>query len=110
MSIDLGDRAHFDMEPISVTVQLPPIGVNLDIKLAFNKAYHLPYIVHSMTDGSLAKSLPPGFRRNAYIMAIVSHDPITLSDTLTAFTTCQVPHVINPVVMELVKRNTPPPH
>jgi hypothetical protein len=61
-----------------------------------------------MANGSLAKSLPSEFRQNAYILAIGSHDPVTLSDTLSAFAACQVPHVINPVVMWLVKRNNHP--
>jgi hypothetical protein len=26
LNIDLGDRAHFDTEPIQVTVNMPPIG------------------------------------------------------------------------------------
>jgi hypothetical protein len=108
MSIYLSDRAHFDTELLSVTVQLPHIGINMDIKLAFDEPYHLPYIVHVMADGSLAKSLPPGFHQNAYLLAIGSHDPVTISDTLSAFVACQVPHVINPVVMWLVKRNNHP--
>jgi hypothetical protein len=80
----------------------------LYINLDFDEAYHLPYIVHAMADGSIAKSLPSRFRQNSYILAISSHAPVTLSDTFSAFVACQVPHVIKPVVMWLVKWNTYP--
>jgi hypothetical protein len=36
LTIDLGDRAHFDTEPMQVAVDLPPIGSPLEIKLSFN--------------------------------------------------------------------------
>jgi hypothetical protein len=53
ITIDLGDHAHFDMEPLLVTVQLTPIGMPLDIQMDFYYAYHLPYLVQALPDGML---------------------------------------------------------
>jgi hypothetical protein len=38
ITIDLGDRAHFNTEPLLVAAQLPPIGMPLDIEMAFDDA------------------------------------------------------------------------
>jgi hypothetical protein len=82
LSIDLGDRPHFDKEPFKVVVQLPPIGTPLDIKLSFDDAYHLPYLFSTYMDGILARSLPPNFCGNIYILAIYVFDPVTICEVL----------------------------
>jgi hypothetical protein len=78
MSIDVGGQPHFDMGQFKDDVQLPPIGTPFDIKLSSNYAYHLPYLVSTDMDGILARSLPPSFRRNIYILAIGIFDPVTI--------------------------------
>jgi hypothetical protein len=35
-SFDVGDKVHFETEPIVVPVTLPPIGTSLGIALAFD--------------------------------------------------------------------------
>jgi hypothetical protein len=39
LTVDLGDRAHFDTEPFQVTVQLPPVGSSLNVKMSFDQSY-----------------------------------------------------------------------
>jgi hypothetical protein len=76
--IDLGDRPHFDTEPIMVTVQLPPVCTPLEIKLAFDETYHLPYLVHAFADGIFAlPPLPPTYRKTVYLLASGGFDPVT---------------------------------
>jgi hypothetical protein len=108
MSIDLGDRPYFDTETFKIVVQLPPIGTPLNIKLSFDGAYHLPYIVSTDIDGVLARSLPANCRRNIYILAIGIFDPVTIYKVLEAFKTNQVAHAISDVDMWIVKRNNRP--
>jgi hypothetical protein len=55
LTIGLGDRAHFDTEPMQVTVNLPPIGSPLEIKMSFDDSYHLPFLVSTTSDGVLAQ-------------------------------------------------------
>jgi hypothetical protein len=108
LTIDLGDRAHFDNEPIQVTVNLPPIGSPLEIKMSFDDSYHLPFLVGTTSDGVLAQSLPPNFRHNIYILAIGVHDPVTVIEVLAAFRSSQVPPAIAQVDVWIVKRNNRP--
>jgi hypothetical protein len=108
MSIDLGGRPHFDTEPFKIVVQLPPIGTPLDIKLSFDDAYQLPYLVSADMDGILARSLPANFLRNIYILAIGIYDPVTIHEVLEAFKTNQVTHNISDFDMWIVKRNNHP--
>jgi hypothetical protein len=105
LSIDLGDRPHFDMEPFKAVVQLPPIGTSLDIKLSLDDAYHIPYLVSIYMDGVLARSFPPHFRRNIYILVIVFFDPVTSFKVLEAFKSSQAAHAVSEVDIWIVNRN-----
>jgi hypothetical protein len=96
---DLGDRPHFDIEPIMVTVQLPPVGTPLDIKLVFDEACHLPYLVHAF---------PPTYRRNIYLLEICGFDPVTTSEVHEALKSSQVAHAIQYIDMWIVKMNNYP--
>jgi hypothetical protein len=51
LTIYLGDRAHFDTDSIQVTVNLPPIGWPLEIKMSFDDSYYFPFLFGTTSDG-----------------------------------------------------------
>jgi hypothetical protein len=103
--IDLGERPHFDTEPILVTVQHPPIGTPLKIKLAFDEAYHLPYLVQAFAGGILDRSRPPNYRRNIYLLGIGGYDPVTTSEVLAALKSSQEAYATQDSDMWIDKHN-----
>jgi hypothetical protein len=76
--------------------------------MSFDDSYHLPFLVGTSSDGVLAKSLPPNFRRNIYILAIGVHDHGIVIEVLEACISSQVPSVIAYVDLWIVKRNNRP--
>jgi hypothetical protein len=108
LTIDLGYRAHFATEPCQVTVQLPPVGSPLKIKVSFDEAYHLPFIVSTVPASVFACSIPPTFWRNIYMLVIGSQDPVTIDEVLEAFHSYQVPNSTSEADLWIVKRNNVP--
>jgi hypothetical protein len=108
LEIDIGDRAHFNTEPIQVTVELPPVSSSLEIKLSFDDAYHLPFLVSTTPTGLLAYSLPPTLCCNICILVIGAHDPVTIPEVLEAFRSRQVRNAVAQVNLWIVKRNNRP--
>jgi hypothetical protein len=108
LTIDIGDLAQFDTEPFQLTVQLPPVGSSLDVKMSFDESYHLPFLVSTISESVLVRSLPANFYRNIYILAIGSDDPVTINEVLDAFRSSQVPNAIADIDLWIVKRNNQP--
>jgi hypothetical protein len=108
LTIDLGEQAQFNMEPFQVTVQLPPTRSPLEIRLSFDEAYHLPFLVRNVPDSVFYCSLPPIFHRNIYILALESQAPVTIDEVLDACRSYQVPNATSDVDLWIVKRNTTP--
>jgi hypothetical protein len=52
-SLDVGDKVHFETEPIVVPVTLPPIGTSLGIAHAFDDDYCLCYLASCDADSLL---------------------------------------------------------
>jgi hypothetical protein len=105
-SLDVGDKVHFDTEPIGVPLTLPPIGTSLNITLAFDDDYCLYYIVSCDAYILFLQALPPYYWMNVYILTINESDPVTVSDTLATFKYCQVIHAMSPIELGIVKRNS----
>jgi hypothetical protein len=82
------------------------VGIPLNIQLAFDETYHLPYVVQVDQDTAFGRAFPPHFRRNVYILAIGDQDPVTLDETLTAFNSNQSANTVALVDVWLVKRNS----
>jgi hypothetical protein len=80
----------------------------LEIKRSFDDAYHLPFLISSTPTGLLARSLPPNFRSNIYILSIGAYNPVTIPDILDAFRSCQVPNAFAQVDLWVVKMNKRP--
>jgi hypothetical protein len=79
VTIDIGDCAHFDTEPIAIQVPLPPVTTALHMDLAVDETYNLPYIVSVEQDSTFGQAFPPHFHRNLYILAIDDHEPVMFS-------------------------------
>jgi hypothetical protein len=75
LSINVGDRAHLETEPIVVSVYVPPLGKSLIITLAFDDDYHLPYIAHCDSDSLILQGLPDYYRRNVYVLTVNKEEP-----------------------------------
>jgi hypothetical protein len=76
--------------------------------MSLDDSYHLPFLVHTTSDGVLAQSLPPNFRRNIYILAIGVHDSVTVIEVLEACRSSQVTSSIAQVDLWIVKHNNRP--
>jgi hypothetical protein len=96
---------HFETEPFSVQLPLPPIGTPLGTQLAFGEKNHLPYLIHDDQVLPFDHVLPPNFRRNVYILTISTHNPVMIDASLAAFRSCQAAHVTVTIEVWLVKRN-----
>jgi hypothetical protein len=105
VTIIVGDCAHFEMEPFCVQLPLPPVGISINIQLAFDETHHLPYVVQVDEDTAFGRTFPPHFRRNVYILAIGDQYPVMLDDTLADFNSKQSANTITPIDLWLVKRN-----
>jgi hypothetical protein len=90
-TIDVVDRAHFEMETFCVQLPLPQVGIPLNIQLAFDETYHLPYVVQVNQDTAFGRAFPPHFRCNVYILSIGDQDPVTLNETLDFSTPSKAP-------------------
>jgi hypothetical protein len=80
----------------------------LEIKLSSDEAYHLPFLVNTVSNSVFACSLPPNFRRNIYILTIGSQDPVTIDQVLDAFHLYQVPNATSEVAIWIIKSNNEP--
>jgi hypothetical protein len=103
-SLDVGDKVHFETEPIVVPVTLPPIGKSLGITLAYD--YCLCYLASCDADSLFLKALPPYYRRNIYMITVNDSDPVTVDDTLAALKSCQVLHAMSRIELGIVKRKS----
>jgi hypothetical protein len=52
-TIDVGDCDHFETEPLSIHLPLPPTYVQLNLHLTFDETYHSPYLVNADQDDKL---------------------------------------------------------
>jgi hypothetical protein len=94
-SLNVGDKVHFETEPIVVQVTLPPVGKSLGITLAFDDDYCLCYLASCDAVSLFLQALPPYYRRNIYILTVNDSDPVTVDDTLAALKSCQVLHAMS---------------
>jgi hypothetical protein len=103
--IDLGDCAHFETEPFVIHLPLPPIGTALDMELAFDETYHLPYLVSIGQDTSLSHAFPAHFHQNVYILAVADQDHVTVEDVLITINSNQSANAVISIEIWIVKRN-----
>jgi hypothetical protein len=105
-SLDVGDKVHFEAEPIVVQVTLPPVGTSLGITLAFDDDYCLCYLASCDAESLFLQALPTYYRRNIYILTVNDSDPVTVDDTVAALKSCQVLHAMSRIEIGIVKCNS----
>jgi hypothetical protein len=105
VSIYVSNRVHFETEPLSIQVPLPPVGTRSGLQLEFDETYHLPYITHVNQTTDFVQDFPIHFCRSVYVLAINGYTPISVDDVLDAFKQCQNMNAVIEVQVLLVKRN-----
>jgi hypothetical protein len=105
-SLNVGDKVHFETDPIVFQLTLPPVGTSLGITLAFDDDYCLYYLASCDADSLFLQALPPYYRRYIYILTVNDSDPVTVDNTLAALKYCQVLHAMSRIELGVVKRNS----
>jgi hypothetical protein len=104
----VGDCAHFETDPFTIQLPLPHTKVPLNLHLAFDDTYDLPYIVNTDQDTAFGRTSPPKFHRNVYLLAIAKHDTVIVAEALNIFASKQSANAFVTIEVWIVKRNSKP--
>jgi hypothetical protein len=96
VTIDLGDCAHLETEPVAIQLPILPVATALNMELAFDETYHLPYIVSVEQDSDFGRAFPP-------ILVIDDHG---IDGVLADLTSKKSANAVVSIEMWIVKRNS----